>query len=262
MAWKNGYIDERELVIFKRGSNATDGDWFHGLTPATYARHLELVRIAKERTGRLLEISEGWGAYRPYWAQVKAQQIYGIGAATPGTSSHGGYWERKETMAMDYSNWGWVYNWNRAAFYEDVRKAGLVPGQIEPSRGYPDEPWHVIDVNPRVQPTFASAIDLEENELNSEEKKQLARIDKFFETLGGVDFAEKLRDVRLFDGVEGVDLSIPRIRQALDASIDVRNRIVVDANGDGAKDYDIAQYLENEIMPLLRALIARGESAS
>lgn len=158
MVWKNGYIDERELVIFKRGKNKTDGDWYHGLTPATYARHLELVRIAKERTGRTLEISEGWGAYRPYWAQVIAQKVYGIGAADPGTSSHGGYWERKETMAMDYSNWSWVYGGNRAVFYEDVRKAGLVPGQIEPRRGYPDEPWHVIDVNPRVLPSFAGSV--------------------------------------------------------------------------------------------------------
>lgn len=155
MVWNNGYINESELHIFKRGYNSTDGNWYHGLTPATYARHLELLRIAKTRTGRTLEISEGWGAYRPYDAQVTARRIYGNGAAVPGTSSHGGFWERRETMAMDYSNWSWVYGGNRSAFYEDVRKAGLTPGMIEPSRGYPDEPWHVIDVNPRVMPNFA-----------------------------------------------------------------------------------------------------------
>lgn len=151
MPWKNGYIPESELVIFRRGWNSIDGDWFWGLTPGTYARHQALLQRAFDRTGRWLEPSDGWGTYRPYGPQVIARRIWGNGAAVPGTSSHGGFWENQETLAIDYSNWAWVYekHGGRAAFYEDCRAVGLTPGMIEPSRGYPDEPWHVIDKNPR-----------------------------------------------------------------------------------------------------------------
>lgn len=149
MAWRNGYIPESDLVVFKRGYNRTDGNWFWGLTPGTYARHLALVALAFEKTGRILTPSDGWGTYRPYDAQVIARRIYGNGAAVPGTSSHGGFWEGRETLAIDYSNWAYVYGGDRAAFYSDCRAVGLTPGMIEPRRGYPDEPWHVIDLNPR-----------------------------------------------------------------------------------------------------------------
>lgn len=149
MAWRNGYIPESDLVIFKRGYNGTDGNWFWGLTPGTYARHLALVALAHEKTGRVLSPSDGWGTYRPYDAQVIARRVFGNGAAVPGTSSHGGFWEGRETLAIDYSNWSFVYGGDRAAFYADCRAVGLTPGMIEPRRGYPDEPWHVIDLNPR-----------------------------------------------------------------------------------------------------------------
>lgn len=149
MAWRNGYIPESDLVIFKRGYNGTDGNWFWGLTPGTYARHLALVDLAYKRTGRILTPSDGWGTYRPYDAQVIARRVFGNGAAVPGTSSHGGFWEGRETLAIDYSNWSFVYGGNRAAFYADCWAVGLTPGMIEPRRGYPDEPWHVIDMNPR-----------------------------------------------------------------------------------------------------------------
>lgn len=160
MVWRNGEIDLNELVVFKRGRNSIDGDWYHALTPATLARHEALVRRAYARTGRTLEISEGFGAYRPVAAQIRAKEIHGIFAATPRTSSHGGYWERTETLAMDYGNWAWVYenHGGRAAFYEDQRAVGLVPGMISEARGYPDEPWHSIDPNPKsAVPAFADA---------------------------------------------------------------------------------------------------------
>jgi hypothetical protein len=156
MVWRNGYIPENELVIFKRGRNSTDGDWFWGLTPGTYARHLALVELGRSRHGRTLEPSDGWGTYRPYDGQVIARRIYGNGAAVPGTSSHGGFWEGRETLAIDYSNWAWVYNGDRAAFFADVRAVGLTPDMISTRRGYPDEPWHVIDLNPRTSPSVAS----------------------------------------------------------------------------------------------------------
>lgn len=147
--YTNGYIPENLLVIFNRGWSKIDGDWYWGLSPATYARHLALVARARKRNPNItLTPTGGFSCYRPYWAQVIAQKVWGNGAATPGTSSHGGYWERRQTLAIDYHNWGQVYGWDQAAWFADVRAVGLTPGMIMRSRGYPDEPWHVIDVDP------------------------------------------------------------------------------------------------------------------
>jgi len=154
--YSNGRIPLDLLVVFARGWNKTDGNWFHALSPATYAKHLALVERAKRRTGRKLVISGGWSAYRPYEAQVLARQIHGNWAAVPGTSSHGGFWEGRQTLAMDYGNWKYVYGNGdgedtydkRAAFFADCRAVGLEPDLISPRRGYPDEPWHVVDLDP------------------------------------------------------------------------------------------------------------------
>lgn len=150
--YRNGYVPESKLVIFKRGRNERDGDWFWGLSPSTYRKHLALVARAKKRTGRTLSPSDGWSTYRPYAAQEDARDRYGVGAAWPGTSSHGGYWEGRDTLAIDYGNWAWVYaqfgSRARAEFYADCRAVGLAPGMISKARGYPDEPWHVIDLDP------------------------------------------------------------------------------------------------------------------
>lgn len=61
--------------------------------------------------------------------------------------------------------------------------------------------------------------------------------------------------VRPFEGQPGVDLSTPRIRQAVDSSIDLRHRFVYrDANG--TPTYDLAQLVQNEIKPMLLTLIS------
>lgn len=147
-AYSNGFIPGYLMKTFNWGWNPSDGDWYWALPYSTYVRHLNLVKIARDRTGRELSITDGFGAYRPYPAQVRAREIYGNGAAKPGTSSHGGIWESQYTAAMDYGNWGEVFDWDRGAFYDAVRAAGLTPGMISPERGYPDEPWHVIDFEP------------------------------------------------------------------------------------------------------------------
>lgn len=147
-SYRNGRVPEHLLVTFASGWLPVEGTWKHQLPPATYRKHLALVALAKKRTGRTLKVSEGWGAYRPYAIQVYAKQIHGRWAASPGTSSHGMYWEGKQCAAIDYGNWGAVYNWDRDAFYRDVRAVGLVPGLISEARGYPDEPWHVVDRDP------------------------------------------------------------------------------------------------------------------
>lgn len=147
--YSNGYVPEHLLIIFKRGWNKIDGNWYWGLPPATYAKHLALVARARTRNPSItLTPTDGFSCYRPYWAQVIAKQVHGIYAADPGSSSHGGFWERRQTLAIDYHNWSAVYGGSRAEFYADVRAVGLTPGMISRERGYPDEPWHVIDLDP------------------------------------------------------------------------------------------------------------------
>ena len=153
--YANGFWPDSALpVVLGEGYNSTDGKWHHRATEHTAWCWQELQRIALAHTGRLLTITPGFGLYRPYAAQVRAREIYGMGAAWPGASSHGGYWERKDSLAIDVWNWEWVYakfgSRARAEFFADCRKAGFEPGLIHPSRGngYPDEPWHIIDLHP------------------------------------------------------------------------------------------------------------------
>jgi hypothetical protein len=164
--YQNGFIPLNLLTVFNTGHNSTDGDWFHALSPATYARHLALVRRAAARRASAglpaleLAISLGWSAYRPYAAQVLAEKIWGLGAATPGKSSHGGFWENQQCLAMDYGNWADVYRGcgGLDAFAADCRAVGLSPLMITKARGYPDEFWHVIDLHPwSAVPAFSDA---------------------------------------------------------------------------------------------------------
>lgn len=147
-SYRNGEVPSSWLIQFASGYNASDGAWVHSLPPSTYRKHLALVAIAKRSTGRDLKIGVGWCAYRPLGPQKMLKKRFGIMAATPGTSSHGGLWEGRQVMAIDYSNWSSVYGGDRAAWFRDVRAAGFVPDMISPRRGYPDEPWHVIDYEP------------------------------------------------------------------------------------------------------------------
>ena len=150
--YQNGEWPESILITTKRGYDA-DGEWKHQFTVGSLAKWNALRARAHARTGRWLELSSGYSVYRPLEAQVRYRKIYGTGAAVPRSSSHGGRWEGKDTLAFDVGNWAWVYahfSNPRAAFYEDCRAVGLAPGLIHPSRGngYPDEPWHVIDFEP------------------------------------------------------------------------------------------------------------------
>lgn len=153
--YPNGQIPDSALhrfnagrtVHWKNGRQIIE-DWYWALTPGTYRKHLALVALAKRNTGRNLQLSSGFSCYRPLYGQVIARTLHGNGAATVGTSSHGGVWEGRDTLAMDYHNWASVYDGNRARWFADVRAVGLTPDMISPRRGYPDEPWHVIDFEP------------------------------------------------------------------------------------------------------------------
>jgi hypothetical protein len=172
--YRNGYIPESLLVTFATGWSKTDGDWKHQLSPGTYAKHAALV---KRSPGGKLQITQGWGAYRPYSAQVIARRLYGNGAALPGTSSHGGFWESRQTLAIDYHNWGAIYGWDQGRWFADCRAVGLTPGMIMRSRGYPDEPWHVIDLDPWAPaPASIGATPFEEDDLDSTQNFKLDAI--------------------------------------------------------------------------------------
>lgn len=147
-SYRNGYVPDDKLITFASGWLPAEGAWKHQLPPDTYVKHVALVALAKRNTGRDLKPTEGWSCYRPFSVQVYAKKVYGIWAATPGTSSHGMFWEGKQCAAIDYGNWSYVYNGDRSAFYRDVRAVGLTPGLISTERGYPDEPWHVVDLDP------------------------------------------------------------------------------------------------------------------
>ena len=169
--YSNGYIPESLLITFNVGYDG-DGLWKHQLSAATYAKHLALVGRARQRTGRLLRLGTGWTAYRPIGPQETYRDRYGNGAAVPGTSSHGGIWEGRQTLAMDYGNWSYVYDGDVSAFYADCRAVGLAPGLISAARGYPDEPWHVIDLNPWAAVAGGSTTS-EENEMSARAEEQI-----------------------------------------------------------------------------------------
>ena len=156
--YTNGAWPESMFIVYDEGVDG-DGPWKHLVTAGTQHKINRLKELAYKRTKRRLEISPGWSCYRPIGPQRTYRARYGTGASVVGKSSHGiNWWDGDRgwriVLAVDFHNWGWVYGWDRDAWYEDVRAAGLEPGLIHPSRGngYPDEPWHVIDLNPFAAP--------------------------------------------------------------------------------------------------------------
>lgn len=140
----NGRIPATMLKWFTSG-----GEKFRA-TPATIARWNALVADVKKREGITLTITSGPNAYRDYNQQVAMRKKHGLGAATPGTSSHGGFWEGRDTMAIDVNNWAAL---GQAKFYSYARKHGFSPGLISTSRGYArNEPWHIVCLNPWTMP--------------------------------------------------------------------------------------------------------------
>lgn len=146
--YANGRCPLDRLIVIREGYNPTDGHWQHRLPRATLRRFRSLVARAERRTGRTLKITEGWATDRPYEAQVTAERLYGIYAATPGKSSHGMVFEGQQTAAIDAGNWAWVYaeSGGYDAWLEDLRAEGFdrLPA------GYPldGERHHIIDYNP------------------------------------------------------------------------------------------------------------------
>lgn len=120
----------------------------HWLTRATAARWAALVADVRKNEGITLRITPGKNAYRDYAGQVFARNnACKVGrcndAAVPRTSSHGGEYRGRDSMAIDVDNWAIL---GRAKFYAYCRKHGFEPGFFD------WEPWHIIDWNPWTMP--------------------------------------------------------------------------------------------------------------
>lgn len=120
------------------------------LTAATARRWNNLVADVKRNEGVTLRITQGQfpNAYRDLAGQKKARTYWcALGAcnnaAYPGTSSHGGEYRGKDSMAVDVTNW---MELGKTKFYRYARKHGFTPGVFD------WEPWHLVDWNPWVMP--------------------------------------------------------------------------------------------------------------
>lgn len=132
------------------------------LTPSLNARWDEAVRLGVEKYGVRLYITGdidglgGWNGYRPFDPQVRYRAHYGIMAAVPGTSSHGGKYQGREVFAADVANWQALapgnpsLAWSR--FVALMTIVGLTVDFVKPR-----EQWHVGDFNPAwTVPTFGA----------------------------------------------------------------------------------------------------------
>lgn len=112
----------------------------HYLTPGTASKWAALQADVLANEGVLLQISPGANGYRWYEKQEEAYEDSAPGdAAYPGTSSHGGEYQGRDSMAIDVGNWGQI---GMDKFYSYARKHGFEPGFFD------WEPWHIIDWDP------------------------------------------------------------------------------------------------------------------
>lgn len=176
--YSNGRLPRSALVAFGSGHDK-DGRFYEWLLPpATYRKHLALVDLGRQRSGKTLRPSVGYSCYRPLDEQHYARRVHGIYAADPGKSSHGGDWAGPPTgwrlvdaSAIDYSNYVEVFG-SESAFFAACRQVGLLPQGIWPP-AFPREAWHVIDLDPYAAvPAFDNS-----NPFNLEEDMAQADID-------------------------------------------------------------------------------------
>lgn len=166
--YANGRAPKSALTKF-------EGRWFF---PGTLARWKALRADVLKETGKTLSLTS---AYRDYDEQVAARKKYGVGAAVPGTSSHGGVWTGSttgrgglstwvsgvESGALDIGNY-WAIPWS--TFDRLARKHGFITNIVVPK-----ELWHVVDLDPWGHKLTSNE---EEDEMNSAEKKQFDEMAK------------------------------------------------------------------------------------
>lgn len=141
--YRNGYIPSSELVLIEGNHPATRG---------TAARWENLKADVLANEGVRLRITGGENAYRSFSGQQFArQQACARGrcndAAVPGTSSHGGSLNGRDSGAIDVDNWSVL---GKEKFYSYCRRNGFDPGYFD------WEPWHIIDWAPYTVPAGAA----------------------------------------------------------------------------------------------------------
>lgn len=137
--YKNGQIPSSLLV---------EVGPYHWMPAATAARWRALVADIQKAEGVTMRITPGKNAYRDYEGQVFARNAACArgrcnDAAVPGTSSHGGEYQGRDSLAIDVDNWAVL---GQSKWYAYCRKHGFEPGFFD------WEPWHIIDWNPWVMP--------------------------------------------------------------------------------------------------------------
>lgn len=138
--YPNGCIPTSELVLIERNHPATRG---------TAARWEALKADVLKNEGVTLRITGGENAYRSYAGQVFARKAACArgrcnDAAVPGTSSHGGSLNGRDSGAIDVDNWAVL---GKEKFYAYARRNGFEPGYFS------WEPWHIIDWAPYTVPS-------------------------------------------------------------------------------------------------------------
>lgn len=154
--YPNGRIPKRDLVHL-------GGE--HWLTQGTKVRWDRLVADVLENEGVRLQITEGPNAYRDiewqryYWNTLPYPQ-----AAYFGTSSHGGEYNGRDSMAIDVDNWGMI---GKNKFYAYARKHGFEPNFFD------WEPWHIIDWSPWTVPAGGGLPGPEEETPEEEDEEEM-----------------------------------------------------------------------------------------
>lgn len=147
MAYPNGQVPLERLRRL--------GDMQY-LPPGTAARWLWLVAEGRRRFGVTFYVTgpssrgwDGWNCYRPLDIQRTYKNAFGQWAASPGYSSHGGFYQGQEVFAIDVANWAAV-SWSN--FVRLCNDAGFRVDFVSPR-----EQWHIGDFNnPWVVPAFAA----------------------------------------------------------------------------------------------------------
>jgi len=154
--YANGRIPAGVLFTVASGTDS-NGYWEFQFSQGTWAKWQAAKRYAENKWGRTLYIRTGWNVYRPLNIQQQARdracaQGNCLGAAWPGTSSHGGTWSSSrhtggrlvDALAIDVDPNGLTW----AQVWEACRTAGFLCGAITKDIAGIDEPWHIIDLDP------------------------------------------------------------------------------------------------------------------
>ncbi|GAB2519377.1 hypothetical protein [Paramicrobacterium agarici] len=184
--YRNGRIPASQLVWFWALNQYGKRERFRA-TRATAARLTAFIDDVKTNEGVQLYITSGPNVYRDYGQQVGMRAKYAalgkpLQAAYPGTSSHGGEYRGRDSLAAD------IYNYDAipwATFVKYAKKHGLITNFVTPT-----EYWHIGDPNPFSMPSTGGT----GLKLSSRAEKQIASIfDAIF--VGGTSMDDDGRSI-------------------------------------------------------------------